>query len=180
MIDFPLRFYLSSSWKGDLEAEKEIAEEIVKELFMQPVFSSVASPEDITSDYFKRLINCDIIIVILGSLYSKHVENEFKCALINEIPVLVFKKECEREEQLQNKIESTYNLVTLKPFRTETELREVIKTSIVDLLATTFRAQRNIEKAIKPLVGNEIRLYYPKPTESEYKDVPRINPFERK
>lgn len=59
---------------------------------MQPVFPSVASPEDITSDYFKRLTNCDVVITILGTLYSKHVENEFLCALNNEIPVLVLKK----------------------------------------------------------------------------------------
>lgn len=70
--------------------------------------------------------------------------------------------------------------MTLKPFKTKNELKKAIKASIIDLLGTTFRSRRNIEKAIKPLIGSDIRLYYPKPPESEYKDVPRINPFERK
>ncbi len=119
-------------------------------------------------------------IVILGSSYSRHVENEFKCALNNEILVLALKKECEREDELESKIESLYNLVTLKPFETQTELREAIKASIIDLLGMKFRVQCNIEKAIKPLIGNEIRSIYPKPPESKYKGVPRVNPFERK
>ena len=181
MIDFPLRVYISSSWNGDLKAEIEAVKNLIeKELLMHPVYPSLASPLDITSDYFTRLKDCDIIVVLLGSKYSDHVENEFKFALDKEIPAIVFQKECECEEELQKKIETLYRLVTIKPFKTTADLKNDVKASIIDLLGKALRARRKIEKAIKPLIGSEIRTIWPKPTDSEYKGVPRINPFERR
>jgi len=179
VITFPLRIYISSSWKGDLDDEKGATESLIeKELLMSPVYPSVASPLDITSDYYDRLRVCDIVIVLLGSKYSENVEKEFGFALNNNIPTLGFKKECEHEEALQKKIETLYHIVSLRAFRTVEELKKEVKTSIIDLLGKTFQSNRKIVDAITPLIGSEIKTYHPKPSEREYKGGILFNPPE--
>lgn len=179
MIDFPLRVYISSSWKGDLNAERESIERLIKEeLLMHPVYSR-GSDLEITSDYFVRLNVCDITVVLLGSKYSWHVENEFRYALDQEISTLVFAKECEREKELEDKIKSLYRVIPTTPFKDVTELRKVVKERIIELLGRKFQEHRKIEKAIKSLIGEAINITPPKSPEGEYKGVPRINPFER-
>lgn len=180
MIDFQLRVYISSSWKGDLDDERETVESMVREdLLMHPVYSR-GSDLDITTDYFARLNVCDLVVVLLGSIYSVHVENEFSFALNNEIPTLVFAKDCEREKELGDKIESLYRLLPVIPFKDVFALKKEVKERIIELLGRKFQEHRKIEKAIKPLIGDAIRITHPKPPESEYKGVPRINPFERR
>lgn len=180
MIDFELKVYLSCSWKKDLDTEKEAVEKLFKDdLLMHPVYGQ-GSESDVTMDYFSRLNLCDITVVLLGSKYSKHVENEFRYSLNNKIPTLVFAKECERDKELQEKIKSLYLLLSITYFKEVSELKEKVKEKVIELLSKHFQYHRNIEKAIYPLIGCEIRYYYPKPSESEYKDVPRINPFERR
>ena len=169
MIDLPLRIYISCSWKGDLDNERQTAEKLIKvDLLMSPVYPRLASPDDITSDYCRRLADCDIAIVLLGSKYSENVEKEFRFALTNDIPTLVFQKECEREEKLQEKIENLYRNVTVKSFMNIDQLEKEIKEAIIDCLGTIFRDKREIERAIKPLLRYAIR-YRPKPSEHEYR-----------
>jgi len=80
---------------------------------------------DIVSDYLMRLSDCDIVIVLLGSIYSEHVEKEFIYALnVYEIPTLVFQKECEREKRLQDKIESVYRYTSITLFKNKSELKK--------------------------------------------------------
>ena len=179
MIDFQLRVYISSSWKGDLDDERETVESMVREdLLMHPVYSR-GSDLEITTDYFARLNLCDLAVVLLGSIYSFHVENEFRFALNNEIPTLVFAKDCEREKELENRIKSLYRLLPVIPFKDVSALKRKVKERIIELLGRKFQEHRKIEKAIKPLIGDAIHIIHPKPLESGYKGVPRINPFER-
>lgn len=169
MINFPINVYISCSWKGDLDAEKGAVEELVKDLLMKPVYPQVSSPLDVISNYFSRLKYCDIAVFLLGSQYSVDVENEFRFALHNDIPALVFRKKCESEKKLQDTIEDLYHFVTITPFKTIAELKKKIKASIIDILGTEFRAHSEVEKVIKKLISDGFIKYRPKPTESEYK-----------
>lgn len=180
MIDFQLKVFISCSWSGDLDAEKEAVETLIREdLLMHPVYGR-GSELDVTSDYFNRLNVCDITVLLLGSKYNVHVENEFKHSLNNKIPTFVFAKECEREEKLQDKITLLYRVVSITPFKDVPELRRKVKERVIELLGKKLQAHRDIEKAINLLIGSAININYPKPSESEYKEVPRINPFERR
>lgn len=180
MIDFQLKVYLSCSWKKDLDNEKEAVEKLLEEdLLMRPVYGR-GSESDVITDYTSRLDICDITIVLLGSEYSEHVEREFKHSLKNKIPTLVFGKECDRDKKLQKKIESLYRCVSITPFKEVSKLKKKMKEKVIELLSKHFQYHRNIERAIYPIIGREIRCYYPTPPESEYKDVSRINPFQRR
>ena len=96
---------------------KELLLMVRKDLLMHPVYGR-SSELDIVSDYLMRLSDCDIVIVLLGSIYSEHVEKEFIYALnVYEIPTLVFQKECEREKRLQDKIESVYRYTSITLFK---------------------------------------------------------------
>jgi len=150
-IDFPLRIYISCSWKGDLDDERAVVEDLVrKDLLMHPVYGR-SSELDIVSDYLMRLSDCDIAIVLLGSKYSKHVEKEFIYALnVYEIPTLVFKKNCEREKRLQDKIDSIYHYTSITPFKNKSELKKVVKKELSSLLEEdircNFRSRKRLNK----------------------------------
>lgn len=163
-----------------MDTEKEAVEKLLKDdLLMHPVYGR-GSELDIISDYSSRLNICDITIVLLGSEYSEHVEREFKYSLKNKIPTLVFAKECDRDKELQEKIEKLYSTISITHFKEVSELKKKVKEKVIELLSKHFQYHRDIERAIHPLIGREIRRYYSTPSESEYKDVPRINPFERR
>lgn len=180
MIDFQIRVYISSSWKGDLDTEREAVETLIKEdLLMHPVYSR-GSDLGIIQDYYTRLNVCDLLVVLIGSKFSSHVENEFKFALNNDIPTLVFAKKCNREKKLEDKINSLYRLLPITPFNDVSDLRKVMKERIIELLGRKLQEHRKIEKAIKSLIGDAIHITHPKPPEVEYKGVPMINPFERR
>jgi len=170
-IDFPLRIYISCSWKGDLDDERAVVEDLVrKDLLMHPVYGR-SSELDIVSDYLMRLSDCDIAIVLLGSKYSKHVEKEFIYALnVYEIPTLVFKKNCEREKRLQDKIDSIYHYTSITPFKNKSEFKKVVKERIIELVGRRYKMQLQIEKTIKQMIGSQIMVNYPKVPETEYKE----------
>lgn len=125
MIVSPLRVYISSSWSGDLEDERSAAEDLIKsDLLMFPVYPKHAATRDVPSDYFKIMGECDLVVVILGERYSEHVFNEINYAFRNNMPVLCFKKDCERDGELDEEVGliETNRVITTK-FRTVDDLR---------------------------------------------------------
>ena len=182
MIVSPLRVYISASWKGDLERERKSIEELIqRDLLMFPVYPQEASVGPVPSDYFKKMNECDFVVAILGSRYSKHVNNEINYSLQNEIPVLCFVKDCKKEKRLQEVISKLEdNRITTRSFRTIEDLKKEMKGAIISLLSEKFKDYVEIERSILRLITDgRIGLIKPKPFKSQYIDVPRINPFER-
>jgi nucleoside 2-deoxyribosyltransferase len=182
MIVSPLRIYVGASWKGDLENEKNEFEELIKsDLLMAPIYPREASTKDVTTDYFKKMNECDLVVVILGSMYSSHVNNEINYAFRNDIPVLCFVKDCDKDKELSEEIINlqTKRIVTMQ-FKTIEELKKEAKEAIINLLSEKFKDHKEIEKSILKLISDgRIEIIKPKPLQSEYIDIPRINPFER-
>lgn len=138
-MSLPLRVYISYSWKGDLNEERDMVKELVeRDLLMYPVVPSGASPTDVTINYLNLVRDSDILVVLLGALYSSHVENEFKFALENDILTLVFIKDCEHEEELKRKIELLYYRVTCKPFKTLDDLKKWLRKRLSKSLQEDF------------------------------------------
>ena len=182
MIVSPLRVYLSVSWKGDLERERKSIEELIqRDLLMFPVYPKEASIRAVPSNYFKKVSECDFVVAILGSRYSKHVSNEINYSFQNKIPVLCFVKDCKKEKKLQEVISKLEeNRITTKPFGTIEDLKKEVKEAIISFLSEKFKDYVEIARSILRLIADgRIEIIKPKPFESQYIDVPRINPFER-
>lgn len=183
MIVSPLRVYISLSWKGDLDNERESVEELIKsELLMIPIYPQEASIRDVPSDYFKKMNECDFVVAIIGSMYSKHVSNEINYGFTNKIPVLCFIKDCEKDRELEEEISKLKdNRIITRPFKIIEDLKKEVKEAIINLLSEKFKDYIEIEKAILRLISDgRIEIIKPKPLRSEYIDVPRINPFEQR
>jgi len=183
MIVSPLRVYINVSWKGDLENERRNVERLIKSnLLMIPVYPKQASSRDVPSDYFKKINECDILVAILGSKYSPHVCNEINHALSSKIPVLCFTKQCKKNKELKDEISKLQdNRVVTKSFKTIKELTREVREAIISLLCEKFKDYLEIEKALLKLISDgRIETIKPKPFQTEYRDVRRINPFEEK
>ena len=183
MIISPVRVYISASWKGDLDDELRSVEDLIKsDLLMTPIYPAGASIRDVSSDYFKKLNDCNLVVVILGSCYSEHVNNEINYALSNNIPVLCFTKDCEREEKLDEEISKLKDKrIITTPFKVVGDLEKEVKEAIINLLSEKFKDYIEIEKSILRLIyDGRIEIIKPRPLQSEYIGVPRINPFERR
>jgi len=170
-IDFILRAFISCSWKGDLDEERQAVERLIKkDLLMRPVYGR-SSDYDVIGDYLRRLEDCDICIVILGSKYSSHVEEEFRFAINNEIPTFVFVKECERDEKLQSKIKDLYHCTSSATFSDVSELKRKVKARIIEFLGRTLQDYRDFVRRIKPIAEKLTRFPPPKLPEIEYKST---------
>jgi nucleoside 2-deoxyribosyltransferase len=183
MIVSSIRVYISTSWKGDLEDERKAVEDLIKsDLLMFPIYPRHASSRDVSSDYFKIMNSCDLVIVILGSCYSEHVNNEINYAFSNNIPVLCFTKDCEREEKLDEEISKLKDKrIITTPFKVVGDLEKEVKEAIINLLSEKFKDYIEIEKSILRLISDgRIETLKLQPLQSEYIGVPRINPFERR
>ena len=181
MIVSPIRVYISTSWKGDLEDERKAVGELIEsDLLMVPSYPQHASSRDVSSNYFKIMNTCDLVVVILGSRYSKNVNNEINHAFSNNIPVLCFTKGCEREEKLEevlNKLKD--KRITTTSFKVVGDLEKEVKEAIINLLSEKFKDYIEIEKSILRLISDgRIEIIKPRPLQSEYIGVPRISPFE--
>ena len=182
MIISPLRVYLSSSWQGDLDDERKAVEKLIEsDLLMVPIYPRQASIRDVPSDYFKKMNECDFVVVILGSRYSKHVDNEINYAFNNKMPVLCFIKECKRQKNLKEEISKLKdNRIISRPFKTIEDLIKEVKEAVINLLSEKFKDYIEIEKAILRLISDgRIEIIKPKPIRSEFIDVHRISPFEK-
>jgi hypothetical protein len=154
-----------------LDEERQAVENLIKkDLLMHPVYGR-SSEYGVVTDYLRRLEICDIVVVILGSRYSEHVETEFKFAINNEIPTFVFEKDCERDKVLQSKIGDLYRSTSTASFSDVTELKRKVKARIIEFLGRTLQDYRDIIRKIKPIAGKLSRASLPKLTEIEYKSV---------
>jgi nucleoside 2-deoxyribosyltransferase len=183
MIVSQLRVYISSSWKGDVEEERKGVEELIKsEILMIPIYPQGASVRDIPSNYFKKINECDIVVVILGKLYSEHVDNEINYAFNHRIPVLCFIKDCEKEQKIEEVIGKVKDQrIITTSFKTIEDLKTGVKEAIINLICEKFRDFIQIEKSILRLISDgRIEIIKPKPFRSEYINVTRINPFEQR
>ena len=178
-----LKIFVSSSQKGDLNNEREVAIKLIKKLSFIPVYfeSAESTPFSPDTTYFRKIQSSDIVIVLLGELYTPHVENEFRYAVSERIDTLVFIKKCKREEELREKIKSLYFKVTYGEFTDTQELERKLKKSIICLVSQRFRSHKNIEKMInKAISDGDVNLPLTKIGEKEYlQDVYRYSPFER-
>ena len=183
MIPSPLRVYISTSWKGDLERERKTVEKLIElDLLMTPIYPREASVHDVSSDYFKIINKCDLVIVVLGSLYSRHVNNEINHAFRRKMPVLCFEKECKKEKKLEEEISRLKNnRIVIMRYKTIEELEKEVKEAIINLLCEKFKDHIKIEKLILRLISDgNIEIVKPTPLDYNYRGVVRINPFEQR
>lgn len=73
------------------------------------------------------------------------------------------------------------NRIVTRPFKNVEDLKKEVKEAVINLLSEKFKDYIEIEKSIFRLISdNRIEIIKPKPLQSEYIGVPRINPFEQR
>jgi hypothetical protein len=181
MITHPLKIYISSSWQGDLNEENQIIGPFIEsELLFFPAMPRSAAPRDVTSNYFKIILECDFVIAILGSRYSSDVENEVRFANEHNLPTLCFIKDGNKEGELEALIIKIRETAVTKGFNNIDDLKNKVKEGVLTYLAETFRDHKTTEKAMIDLVKDG-RIGMPPPLmQGTYIDVPKFNPFELK
>jgi hypothetical protein len=121
-----------SSVIDELRKERDIAKEAIESITISVPWLfeySSASPEDVATSYLKKVIECDIFVLILAAKITKPVEVEYQTAKTYDKPMLIFIKEvtdCSPElEDFISNIDVKY-----RKFTTLEEFREVVKESI--------------------------------------------------
>lgn len=145
----PLKFFISSSWKGDLNDENEIVIKEIKKMSYIPITGDGCSNLTLITHCQKKVMDADVLIVIFGEGYSNLVRKECDKALQKEIPVLAFNKEhIEKEQRLEGYINYLKDYIVYREFSDLKDLRKKVRDSIIDLISDCFR---NFQKLYKDI-----------------------------
>ncbi|KKK99648.1 hypothetical protein LCGC14_2630650 [marine sediment metagenome] len=145
----PLKFFISSSWKGDLNDENKIIIKEIKKMSYTPITGDGCSNLALITHCQKKVMDADVLIVIFGEEYSSLVRKESKKALDNEIPILAFNKEhVEKDQKLEDYIYYLKDYIVYREFSDLRDLRMKVRDSIIDLISDCFR---NFQKLYKDI-----------------------------
>ncbi len=145
----PLKFFISSSWGGDLNDENEIVIKEIKKMSYTPITGDGCSNLSLITHCQKKVMEADALIVIFGEKYSYLVRQECDKALDKEIPVLAFNKDyIEKEIKLEGYIKHLKNYIVYREFSNLKDLRKKVRDSIIDLISDCFRNFQQLYKDI--------------------------------
>ncbi len=149
-----ISIFISSSM-FELEYEREIANQVLKELNMQPVLFEIfpSLSESPQEAYIENVRECDLFILICWKSFSNAVMEEFKEAVKRNKPILIFLKSLEGTEKREPELEKFINDLCSTD-------REVLSRRTV---FKKFRGIQNLQNAIKDSVLNEISKFYKDP-----------------
>jgi hypothetical protein len=138
-----------SSKQIELDDERQTAKSVIEDFGFEPIMSEVraAGPIPAREVCLKEVENCDIYIGIFYREYSEITEAEYRKAIDNRIPCLIFIKKLREKERrdaaLKELLEKIHNPIGgqwTNDFEHVEDLREKIRTSLLRLLIIRFRA----------------------------------------
>jgi vacuolar-type H+-ATPase subunit F/Vma7 len=147
-----IRVFISSSLT-ELESEREIAQETIAQLNLEPVmFESLpAMDKPLESAYLDEIRNSHIFVLILWKDLTDAVEREYNAAVENGVPVLLLVKVPTHRETRSPRLESlidrtvecdlvrkTQCVPFRKKFRTLSQLRYELKEGVMKLVSDRF------------------------------------------
>jgi len=151
----PLKIFISSSWKGDLDYENKAAAKGIKDLNLIPITGDGVSNFPPITHCKRKVKEGDILIVILGKKFRSLVQNECNKALQNEIPILGFIKKYKREEDEREVGERLINFhgylkkhITFNNFFEPEDLKKRIIYALIEIISKNFRNFQEIYKKI--------------------------------
>jgi len=100
-----IRVFISSAIH-ELEYEREIASNIIKEMGMEPVLFEGLPPmsKSLLNAYLDEIRNCNFFVLILWKTFPEAVEREYIEAVNNNKPILVFVKMLRKNEVREEKL----------------------------------------------------------------------------
>lgn len=163
-----LKFFISSC-ESELKNERAIAIHTIKNMGYNIISSEnrPASNISIKEEYLNEVRECDIYIGLFGTQYSKPTISEYKEAIKNKKPALIFVKRdqippfSDLSEFLQTIRDPSIGR-TLKYFEDVVQLGIYLRESIVSLLSREFRRPYFVDNKSSSR-GNR-----------EYKDIPEL------
>lgn len=143
----PLKIFISSSWKGDLNQDFDEIVQLIKSMKFQPTTGDMGSESSTKIHSVLRVKNSDILILVLGKLFSETVQAEYYEALENNIPVLAFIKEnSERDKELTKFILNLKENLTYSEFSELKDLRKSVRYDLINLISEKFRHYQSIHR----------------------------------
>jgi len=142
-----------SSDMTELEYDREIAQEALKDINVNPILFEVfpALSESPCESYREEVRNCDIFLMLLWKSFRKSVQEEYAEAIRLNKPILILVKSLIGNEQRKQKLKSFLTKlssdsqklltkrVTYKDYRKVNELRTAIKESVVTEIAKFYK-----------------------------------------
>ena len=158
-----------SAKEKELTDERLVVMEVINELGFLPVSSENRPASDIPMSFQneEEVLECDVYIGIFYKEYSQPSINEFSIARPPEIPVLVFEKKIEydddklREHELEeflNKIKNPKSGVVVKRFDDIIKLREEVRYALIALLVRRFKEfkQLSVKSQKSDIIKQEV------------------------
>jgi len=134
-----------SSLIGELLHEREAVETVVRGILpTRPwVFEHTpASAEPRAESYLRKVRECDIFILLVGSDISNPVKEEYQTAVNHDKPCLVFLKDVERSAEAEAFINEINVKVKWAKFSTTDELQQQVQQAVVNQLIIGCRGLR--------------------------------------
>jgi len=146
-----IKVFISSSM-FELEYEREIATEALKDLNIQPVLFEVfpALSESPREAYLESVKECDIFILILWKSFSPAVLEEYREAVKKSKPILILLKSLDRNEHRDKSLDDfigdlmsgekgAYFIRTVfKKFRSIAELKNALKEGVINEISKFY------------------------------------------
>ena len=140
MVVQPLRIFVSSEL--ELTEERKVAEQAIQELTQEPRLSEKfpSHPQEPMVICSKEVSESDMLILILGDKITYPVKEEHDTACTKGIDVFVFIKDCQRDKETCDFIESIKSRHFYgKPF--EKLSKEMVKEAIMYRVIEKYRAK---------------------------------------
>jgi Domain of unknown function (DUF4062) len=147
--------FISSSM-SELENEREIVEQALRELNVNPTLFELfpaMSGSPVTA-YVREVEQCDVYILILWKLFSKPVQKEFEVAVRANKPILVFRKTLKENEIASEDLKEFFKAQTSFDGMTEVAQRVTFK---------DFRRLAELSIAVKSSIALELGKFYQEP-----------------
>jgi hypothetical protein len=144
-----IKVFVSSSL-SELESEREIAQRVLLQLKLEPVmFETLPSMDkNLENAYLDSIKDSNLFILILWKDLTEAVEKEYRIAVENHLPILLFVKTPTHREtrtprltnliDASSKLNGAQSLPFRKNFRSLAELENEIKEGIMQLLSDRF------------------------------------------
>jgi hypothetical protein len=130
----------------ELEYEREVANDALKDLNVQPILFEVfpSLSETPREAYLEAVRECDVFVLILWKSFSQAVIQEYREAVKKSKPILILLKSLDKNESRDNMLEEFINdLVSgekgihfrhtvFKMFRSLAELRGALRESVIN------------------------------------------------
>jgi len=147
-----IKVFISSSM-FELEYEREITHQALKDLSIQPVLFEIfpSLSESPREAYLEGVRECDIFILILWKSFSSAVFEEYCEAVKRSKPILIFLKNLNATERRDEKLENFFDNflkgekslylkhTVFKTFRGISQLRNAIRGSVINEISKFYR-----------------------------------------